>query len=153
MCFKICEHDSARFLTTPRLEWQVILKKTKVNLDPLTDNQYLIKSRKYQRKGIRGGICHSIHQYERDDNKYIKDYYENEESSYHKYWDVNNSYDWAMYQKLPLGNFKWVENISEFNEDFIKSYINESDEGYFFEVDVQYPKNLQILHNYLPFLS
>ena len=73
--------------------------------------------------------------------------------SYHKYWDVNNSYDWAMYQKLPLGNFKWVENISEFNEDFIKSYINESDEGYFFEVDVQYPKNLQILHNYLPFLS
>ena len=63
-----------------------------------------------------------------------------------------------MYQKLIQyitvpGNFKWVENISEFNEDFIKSYINESDEGYFFEVDVQYPKNLQILHNYLPFLS
>ena len=58
-----------------------------------------------------------------------------------------------MYQKLPLGNFKWVENISEFNEDFRKSYINESDEGYFFEVDVQYPKKLQTLHNYLPFLS
>ena len=39
-----------QFLTTPRLEWQVVLKKTKVNLDPLADNQYLIKSRKYQRK-------------------------------------------------------------------------------------------------------
>ena len=44
-----------------------------------------------------------------------------------------------MYQKLIQyitvpGNFKWVENISEFNEDFIKSYINESDEGYFLKL-------------------
>ena len=30
--------------------------------------------------------------------------------------------------------FKWVEQISQFNEDFIKSYYEESDEGCFLEV-------------------
>ena len=48
-------------------------------------------------------------------------------------------------------NFKWVVNIFEFNEDFIKSYNDESDEGYFLEVDAQYPKNLHDLHNDLLF--
>ena len=32
--------------------------------------------------------------------------------------------------------------MSEFKEDFIKSYNEESDEGYFLEVDVQYPKKI-----------
>ena len=57
-----------------------------------------------------------------------------------------------MSQKLSLGNFKWVEETPEFNEDFIKSYNDESDKGYFREVDVQYPENLHNLHNDLPFL-
>ena len=41
-------------------------------------------------KGIRAGICHATHQYAKDNNKYMKDYDENRESSYLKYWDVNN---------------------------------------------------------------
>ena len=48
--------------------------------------------------------------------------------------------------------FKWVENTSQFNEDFVKSYNEENDEGYFLEVDVQYPEELHKLHNDLPFL-
>ena len=57
-------------------------------------------------KGIRGGICHSIYGYEKPNNKYTKDYDKNEESSYLKYWDVNNLYGWAMSQKLPVNNFE-----------------------------------------------
>ena len=41
-------------------------------------------------KGIKGGICHAIHQYVKTNNKYMKDYDKNKESSYLKYWDVNN---------------------------------------------------------------
>ena len=33
-----------------------------------------------------------------------------------------------------------------------KRKYEESNEGYFFEVDVQYPENLHNLHNDLPFL-
>ena len=69
-----------------------------------------------------------------------------------KYWDVNNLYGWAMSQKLPLNDFIWVEDISEFNEDIIKSYNKESDGGYFLEIDGQYPKNLRNLYNDLLFL-
>ena len=48
--------------------------------------------------------------------------YNKKESSYHKYKDINNLYEWEMSQKLPVNDFKWIENISELNEDFIKSY-------------------------------
>ena len=41
-----------------------------------------------------------------------------------------------MSQKLPVNVFKWVEDLSEFNEDFIKSYNEESDKAYFLEVDI-----------------
>ena len=53
---------------------------------------------------------------------------------------------------MPVNDFKWVEDISEFNENFIKSYNDERDEGYFLEVDVEYPNSLHNLHNDLPFL-
>ena len=44
-----------------------------------------------------------------------------------------------MSQKLPVNNFEWIKDNSQFNEDFIKNYNEESDEGYnFLEVDVQY---------------
>ena len=41
-----------------------------------------------------------------------------------------------MSQKLPVNGFEWVGDTSQFNEDFIKSYNDESDEGYFLEVDL-----------------
>ena len=63
------------------------------------------------------------------------------ESSYLMYLDTNNLYGWAMSQKLPVNGFKWVEKLSKFNERLIKSYNENSDIGYFLEVDVEYPKN------------
>ena len=56
-----------------------------------------------------------------------------------------------MSQQSSLNDCKWVKNISEFNEDFIKSYNDESDEGYFLEVNVQYPEKLHNLHDDLQF--
>ena len=57
-----------------------------------------------------------------------------------------------MSQKLPVNNFEWIKDISQFNEDFIKSYNEESDKGYFLEVDVQYIEKLHELHDDLSFL-
>ena len=42
----------------------------------------------------------------------MKDYDENRESLYLKYWDVNNLYGMVMSQNVPVDGFKWVENTS-----------------------------------------
>ena len=52
-----------------------------------------------------------------------------------------------MSQKLLLTGFKGVEEMSQSNEHFIRSYDDDSDEEYFLEIDVQYFKNLNNLHN------
>ena len=83
-------------------------------------------------------------------NKYMKNYDKNEESSYIQYLDVNNLYGWAMSQKLPVNGFKWVNN--EINEEFIKNYDENSDKEYILEVDIKYPRKLHDLHSDLPFL-
>ena len=57
-----------------------------------------------------------------------------------------------MSQNLPVNNFEWIKDTSQFNEDLINNYNEESDEGYFLEVDVQYLEKLHELHNDLPFL-
>ena len=62
-------------------------------------------------KGIRGGICHSIFQHAKANNKQMKDYDKNKESSYLKYWDINNLYGRPMSQKLPVNDFKWLKEF------------------------------------------
>ena len=101
MFLKVCHLDPAKFLSAPKLSWQAAFKKTEVKLELLTDIDMLL----IVEKGIRGGIYHATHHYAKANNKYMKDYDKNKESSYLKYWDVNNLYGWAMLQKLPVNNF------------------------------------------------
>ena len=57
-------------------------------------------------ESIRGGICQVIP----GDAKLVK------------YWNIRNSYVWAMSKKLPVDFFKWVENTSQFSKGFIENY-------------------------------
>ena len=57
-----------------------------------------------------------------------------------------------MSKKLPVNGFKWENDLSRFNENFIKNYNENSDVGYFLEVDIEYPKQLWSSHKDLPFL-
>ena len=146
-CLKEYELDPAHFLSLPGLAWEACLKNTYVELELLTKCDMLLMVE----EGIRGGICHSIHRYAKANNKYMKNYNNNEESSYIQYLDANNLYGWAMSKKLPVNGFKWIDN-KQINEDFIKNYDENNDKGYIFEVDVKYPKRLHDLHSDLPFL-
>ena len=78
-------------------------------------------------ESIRRGICHFIDRHANANNKYIKDYDENKESSYIQYWDVKYVYGWKVSQNLPANNFEWIKYTSQFNEDFMKNYNEESD--------------------------
>ena len=97
-------------------------------------------------KGIRGRICQASYRYAKANNKYMKNYDKNKESSFLIYDDANNLYGFAMCKKLPVSDFKWVDDLSIFTEDFIKNYDEEGDIGYLFVVDVEYPKSLHMLH-------
>ena len=93
-------------------------KKKGVKLELLTDENMLLR---YE-EGIRGGICKKIHSYAEANNEYMKNYDKKKESSFLMYVDANNLYGWAMSKKLPVDGFKWVDDLSMFTEDFIKSY-------------------------------
>ena len=102
-------------------------------------------------EGIRGGIC----RYAKANNKYMKNYNNNEDSSYIQYLDANNLYGWAMSKKLPVNGFKWLDNDKTaepnakhvINEEFIKNYNENDKKGYILEVDVK-----SILKNYTTYI-
>ena len=79
-CLKIYYLDPVKFLSTPRLARQAALKKTEVKLELLSDIDMLL----LVEKGIKGELFHSIHRYTKDNNKYMKKYDKNKESSYPK---------------------------------------------------------------------
>ena len=96
-CIEIYELDPAHFLSAPGLAWQACLEKTGIKLELITDvNMLLIVE-----KVIRGGICHAIHKYAKANNKYMKNYNKNKQSSYIQYLDENNLYGCEMSQKVP----------------------------------------------------
>ena len=146
-CIKIYELDPSYFYSAPGLAWQACLKNTEVKLELLTNTDMLLMIE----KGIRGGMCQSMHKYAKANNKHMKNYDKKIESSYLTYLNASNSYGWA--QELPVNGFMWYNHhLSDFNEDFIKSYNENSDEEYFLEVDIGYPKTLWGSHKDLPFL-
>ena len=124
-----------------------MLKKTIVNLELLTDIDMLLMIE----AGIRGGVCRSIDRYAKASNKYIKNYDKSTESSYLMYLDPNILYGRAMSQTLPINGFKWEDDLSRFNERFIKSNKETINKGYFLEVDVKHPKKFFSSHKDLPF--
>ena len=104
-------------------------------------------------EGIGGGMCQSTHRYAKANNKYMINYDKSIESSHLKYLDAKNLYGQAMSQELLINGFMWYDDyLSDFKEEFIENYDESSDEGYFLEVDVEYPKTLWGSHKELPFL-
>ena len=87
-CIEIYGLDPSYFYSAPGLAWQACLKKTDVKLELLTDYQMLLMIE----EGIRGGMCQSTHRYAKANNKYMKNYDKNIESSYLTYLDANNLY-------------------------------------------------------------
>ena len=97
-CIEIYEVDPTHFLSAPGLAWQACLKKTGKELELLIDIDMSLTVE----KGTKGGICNAIHRYVKANNKYMKNYDKNIESSYIQYLDANNLYGWAMSQKISI---------------------------------------------------
>ena len=140
VCLLYYKLDPAHYFSSPGLAWDAMLKMTGVKLDLISD----INMENMIQMGMRGGISTIIHRHEKANNKYMKDYDPDKESSYLMYLDANNLYGWAMCQKLPIGNFKWKNNFK------MSDYADSSDKGCIIECDLEYPPSLHDLHNMYP---
>ena len=116
-CLKNYELDPAHFVSLPGLAWQACLKKTNVELELLTDYDMVLMVE----EGIRGG---------------------KKRSSYIQYLDANNLHGKAMTEKLPVRGFRWIDDISKIDEDFVKDYDKNNNKGYILDVDIDYPSKL-----------
>ena len=147
-CLSHYRLDPCHYFSAPGLSWDALLRMTKINLDLIsdTDQQLFIE------KGMRGGISTITHRHAVANNKYLKSYNPEVESSYIMYLDANNLYGWAMSQSLPVGDFKWLDPAEyEDPEDFIlENYTDDTIKGVILEVDLEYPKELHHLHNDYP---
>ena len=135
--------DPAHYVSSPGLSWDAMLKMTNVKLDLISD----VDTQNFIEKGMRGGISTITHRYAQANNKYMKNYDPEKESSYIPYLDANNLYGWAMSQKLPTGDFRWIPSPEYINLD---SYDENSAKGLILEVDLEYPPELHRLHNDYP---
>ena len=102
--------DPAHYLTLPSYSWDACLSFTKVSLELLTDHEMHL----FVESSIRGGISVISNRYAQANNPYLKNYDSTQPNSYLFYVDANNLYGWAMSEKLPVRNFKFlsVDEIS-----------------------------------------
>ena len=98
---------------------------------------------------IRGGICHAIHRYAKANNKYFENDDKNKESSYIQMQTISID---GKCLKNCLQMVLNAKNTLNFNEGFIKDYDEDSDKGYIFEINVEYPKYSHDLHSDFTFL-
>ena len=123
-----------------------MLKMTDVKLEKISAvDKYL-----FIEKGSRGGISYIAKRYAKANNKYMNDYDPEKPSTFITYLDKNNLYGWSMSEYLPYREFKWLENIDEFD---VNSVNEKSDTRYFREFDLECPDELHKLHNDYPLAS
>ena len=143
-CLKHYKLDPCHYYTAPGLAWDACLKETKQSLQLLKDYDMIMMFE----QGIRGRISHISKRYTSANNKYMKDFDETIPSTFIQYLDANNLYGWAMSQKLPTHGFKWID----VNKSKVLKLLEKKDtnRGFIFEVDLDYPESLWDSHNDYP---
>ena len=145
-CLRFCKLNPCHYFSSPGLSWDAMLKMTGVKLEKISDiDKYL-----FIEKGLRGGISYIAKRYAKANNKYMKDYDPKKPSKFITYLDMNNLYGWAMSGYLPCGGFKWLKNVDGFD---VNSVSEKSPIRDIFEVDLEYPDDLHVLHNNYPLAS
>ena len=144
VCLDNYKLDPAWYLTAPGLSWDAMLKTTEIKLELLTDPDMLMMIE----NGTRGGVSMISNRYSEANNKYMDSHDETKPSKYIQYLDANNLYGWAMSEKMPYKDFKWVSVESD--QPPLEKITSDGDLGYILEVDLEYPNELHDLHNDYP---
>ena len=142
--------DPAHYNTAPSLSWSAALLYTKQRLEiPRDPNMHLFFD-----KGMRGGASQVATPWAQANHEGIEEKFNKEfKRAYIVMFDCNNQYGWAMSEFLPTGGFKWFKMKSEslqYWRNFILQQNDCQENGFFFEVDLEYPEHLHDNHDQYP---
>ena len=129
--------DPAWYISGPQLAFDACLKFTNVKIQLITD----LDMYKFFEKGIRGGVANIPLRYARANNMYNPNYEPERVNSFILDLDMNSLYPYAMTEKLPIGDFRWLTRSEISSLDF-NSISDDSSVGYVLEVDLSYPAYL-----------
>ena len=148
VCLKKEVHglDPARYVSSPQLSWDAMLKKTGANVDLISDPAMF----QMIDGGIRGGVCMISQRFAKANNKEMGSSYDpTKPTIYIPYLDANNLYGWGMSESLPNGNFTWFSEDEWRNIDWT-TIETDGTFGYIIECDLEYPPEIHDEHNDYP---
>ena len=151
MCLASYRLDPAHYFSAPGLAWDAALRMTRVNLE-LFDNEEMYS---FIEHSIRGGVTMICKRLAKANNSKCKIQDPTKLVSWLIYLDANNLYGWAMSQSLPTHGFRWLSpeqidaNFHDAADDIMK-LLDDAEDGWIFEVDLEYPEALHDLHNDYP---
>lgn len=146
ICLDIYKLDPINYVTAPAISWDAMLKFTKVKLELISNCDIY----NFLKLAVRGGLTQCSQRISEANNPYMKDFNPKNPENYLSYIDANNLYGWAMCQTLPISDFKFL-SPDEISMISVPEVLIDSDVGYIFEVDLDYPSEIHNNHNCLPF--
>ena len=118
---------------------------TQVEIELINDpDLYLMIER-----GIRGGMSVITKKHVKANNTYTGNFDDGKPTTHCIYLDANNLYGWAMSEKMPYGNLRFLSH-AEIEQLDVNDLDASGDTGYILEVDLDYPARLHDAHNELP---
>ena len=138
--------DPVHYFTSPSLSWDACLKTTGVEIDLITD----VEMNNFFDRGFFGGVSFARTPYMKANNPHCEDYDETKPQSHMILVDSNNLYGHSMMQPLPYGSFSWVEEEEFTSTNEILSLDDNGENGYMFEVSLDYPFSLHEKHSQYP---
>ena len=113
-------------MSLPGYTWQCGLKYIGIKIQTLQDKDMIL----LLENNIRGGISSVM------GDRYVK----SSDTEKILYIDANNLYGHSMSQPLPFDEIKFDQNV---NSEDILNTPDDSDIGYFIEVNLTYPNNIE----------
>ena len=145
LCLLYYRLDPLHYITLPSMAWDACLRMSPVQLELIVDPDMY----QFMETGIRGGISMITHRYAEANNRYTPNFDSSKPSTFILSLDANNLYGYSMVQQMPTSSFKWLTGDELIGLN-VMSLSKDSDVGYIFEVDLNYPMRLHDAHNDYP---
>ncbi|XP_064465203.1 uncharacterized protein LOC135376619 isoform X2 [Ornithodoros turicata] len=143
LCYSARGLELLHCVSLASYSWQCALNYTQAKLELIIDEDMY----RTIESGVRGGLCQASRRHLRANNPLCSGYDPDKEEVYISYIDCNNLYGFSMIKHLPVGDFEWVEDFS--SVDFMR-HPTDSDVGYVYVCDLEYPKSIHALTRYFP---